>query len=331
MTAANSDLDILRTAYAWLNDGHAVSIATVVQTWGSAPRPAGSLLAIKGDGTFLGSVSGGCIEGAVIAEAREVMAAKRHKVLTFGVSDDTAWSVGLACGGTIEVLVEPLENSGLSAVLAAAERGDQAVRAINLTTGAILGAQDLGRAEGLGQAAATAVRSARSMMADTAGDRWFLHIQSLPISLVIAGAVHIAQDLFRIADIMGWRVTIVDPRTAFASADRFPRGHILTSWPDEALSAMQIGPRTAIVTLTHDPKLDDPALETALRSSAFYIGALGSKKTHAGRLDRLAAKGFTAQDMARIHGPIGLDIGARAPSEIALAIAAQIVATAQRP
>lgn len=217
-------------------------------------------------------------------------------------------------------------RGGMLHILTKAETaGDSLVRAIRLSDGheELLGPD---ATDGdLAQAAHSALREDRSHIVEIGGEEWFLQVLNPPVHLIIAGAVHIAQSLARMAAELSWRVTIVDPRTGWANEARFPGVTIAAAWPDEAMVALGLNRRTAVVTLTHDPKLDDPALSAALRSTCFYIGALGSKKTHGLRRDRLAAQGFGEQEFARIHGPVGLDIGAKSPQEIAVSILAQIV------
>jgi xanthine dehydrogenase accessory factor len=298
----------------------------VVETWGSAPRQAGSQLAISGSGDMAGSVSGGCVEGAVVTEALEALADRQPRLLTFGVSDETAFAVGLACGGTIRVLVEPVgegDHALPEALLAALVAARAAPRAVALTIRPDSWSRDL-LAPGQDPAADQRFRSDRSGMAE---DGRFIAVHNPPLRLIVVGAVHIAQPLLTIARSCGYAPTLIDPRGAFGSAARFPGETILDDWPDEALAALAPDARTAIVTLTHDPKLDDPALGAALRSPVFYIGALGSKKTHAKRVERLAAQGFAPEEVGRIHAPVGLDIGARTPAEIAVSIMAQITAS----
>jgi xanthine dehydrogenase accessory factor len=328
MTEASHDR-IPETALAWHRAGKGAALATVIETWGSAPRQAGSQLAISGEGEMAGSVSGGCVEGAVVTEALEALADRKSRVLTFGVSDETAFAAGLACGGTIRVLVEPVGEGaealpeGLLAMLVAARAEP---RAIALVTTPATWTRTL-VAPGEDAATDTRFRSDRSGMEE---DGRFIAIHNPPLRLIVVGAVHIAQPLLTIARTCGYAPTLIDPRAAFGSAERFPGETILDDWPDEALARLKPDARTAIVTLTHDPKLDDPAIRFALTSPAFYLGCLGSTRTHAKRLDRLAAAGFTPDQIAKIHAPVGLDIGAKTPAEIAVSIMAQITQTLRK-
>jgi xanthine dehydrogenase accessory factor len=316
-------------ALDWFTAGRNAALATVVETWGSAPRQVGSQLAISGDGRIMGSVSGGCVEGAVVTEALESMAEGRPRLLTFGVSDDSAFAVGLACGGTIRVLVDPVGEGAqrlapsLLAEVAAARASRKALAyAIHTKTWE----RNVFRPGEDAQADAR-FRADRSGMED---DGRFVCVHNPPLRLIVVGAVHIAQPLLTMARACGYAPTLIDPRGTFGSAERFPGELILDDWPDEALSALAPDARTAIVTLTHDSKLDDPAILTALRGECFYLGCLGSTRTHAKRLERLRAAGLDEAALARIHAPVGLDIGAKTPAEIAVSILAQITGVLRR-
>ena len=322
------EADVPDIAARWIGAGHKVAFATVMKTWGSAPRQAGSQIAVRDDGAFVGSVSGGCVEGAVIEEARAAMADGKVRKLEFGVADHTAWSVGLACGGRIEIFVEPLvggkTDETLAALNDARQAGRSAVRAVDLATGEALLIDPASDSSRLGLAASDAVRTDRSAAVEIEGRSWLLVVFNPPIDLVLIGAVHVAQPLAKMAMLCGYGVRVIDPRTSFATEERFPGIGLSHEWPDEALAKRPLGPRSALIALAHDPKLDDPALGAALASPAFYIGALGSKRTHAVRLERLKAHGFPDDTLARIHGPVGLSIGAKSPAEIAVSILAQI-------
>lgn len=313
-------------ALGWHRSGAGAAIATVIETWGSAPRQAGSQLAISGSSEMMGSVSGGCVEGAVVTEALAALQDGQSRVLTFGVSDDTAFSVGLACGGTIRVLVEPV-GRGLPVDLL--ERLVE-VRAARKAVALAVDLTDWTRHilhPGDDPAVDARFRSDRSGLEE---DGRFIAIHNPPLRLVIVGAVHIAQALVTVARTCGYDCTLIDPRSAFGSAARFPGETIVEDWPDEALASLAPDARTAIVTLTHDAKLDDPAIGYALRSPVFYLGCLGSTRTHAKRVERLQAAGFSPAEIARIHAPIGLDIGAKTPAEIAVSVMAQITLALRR-
>jgi xanthine dehydrogenase accessory factor len=325
------DEDPLLAAAAWISGHQTVAIATVTRTWGSAPRQAGSQMAVREDGAFVGSVSGGCIEGAVIGEAQSALQDGKARNLKFGVTNEEAWAVGLACGGTIEVNVTPVTKAPDRETITALNAARTAHRAVVLATELSSGRTQLIYPDktgsgALGDAAAKAARHDESATVEADGTSWFLTVFNPPLDLAIIGAVHIAQPLARMAALADYAVRVIDPRTAFATEERFPNVALSHDWPDEALAARPLTQRSAIVALTHDPKLDDPALTAALRSPAFYIGALGSRQTHARRLDRLKAQGFSDADLARIHGPIGLNIGARSPSEIAVAVLGEMTA-----
>lgn len=283
-------------------DGRA-ALAIVVKTWGSSPRPAGSLLLVRADGSFEGSVSGGCIEGDVITQALDVMDSGKGRLLDYAVSNDRAWEVGLACGGSVQVVVLAVGSAGLPLELLS--RWHE-----NLASGA--------------SAALMLDTTALALRLADEDESATLHYPARP-RLAIVGAVHIAQVLAPMASLIGHEVLVIDPRSRFAAPERFPGIALDHGWPDEALASWGITPGTAVVTLTHDPKLDDPALIAALGSPAYFIAALGSRKTHAARLERLGARGFDAAALARIHGPAGLAIGAQTPAEIAASVLAQLI------
>lgn len=320
----------LAAALTWLREGRPAALATVVETWGSSPRPLGSLLAATADGAFEGSVSGGCVEGAVVTECASVLRTGAAQLLDFGVSNEHAWEVGLACGGRLNVFIERIDDADLLEKLC---KRRPLVRVIDLVSGdyAILGddesAGTLSLSQGTLDLARQALAEGRSLRADTDGRALFVAVFDVPMRLMIVGAVHVAQVLAPIAKAAGLDVIVIDPRQTFASESRFPSTALRHDWPDEALADLAPDARTAVVTLSHDPKLDDPALMAALSSPAFYVGALGSRKTHAARRKRLSAAGFANRDVARIHGPVGLDLGGRAAPEIAVAILAEIIAT----
>lgn len=320
--------DILGIAAKWFQAGHKVALGTVIRTWGSAPRQAGSLIAIRDDGAFEGSVSGGCIEGTVIERAAQTIATGQSQQLEFGVADELAWSVGLACGGKIEILLEALgaqfSAATLAAVQSAQKSGQALVRAVALRASQERLLTPGSGSDFLSEAATRAARLDRAEVVQIDGVNWFLSVFNPQLDLVIVGAAHIAQPLAQMAQLCSYSVRIIDPRTAFATSERFPGVAISHDWPDEELARAPLGPRSALVALTHDPKIDDPALRVALTSPCFYVGALGSKKTHAARLARLAAGGVSLDACTRIKGPIGLAIGAANPAEIAVAILAQI-------
>ena len=310
-------------ALRWINDGKGAALATVIQTWGSAPRKVGSQLAVSSDAEIHGSVSGGCVEGAVVVEAVQALSDGKCRVLEFGVSNIEAFAVGLACGGTIKVMIEPVGTGAgpdvetiIEMCAARAERRAIAYR-VNLKSWER-------RLERPGHGGGTETVGRTESRID--GDEFVL-VHNPPLKLVVVGAVHIAQPLLRIARLAEFTTVLIDPRDSFATRDRFPDETVLDDWPDEALATVGLDSHTAVVTLTHDPKLDDPAIIAALKSEVFYLGCLGSRATHEKRVARLAEAGIprTAIDQ-RIHAPVGLGIGASSPAEIAIAIMAEIVA-----
>ena len=319
--------DVLNTAIEWLKNGKGVAIATVVGTWGSSPRPAGSLLAVTEDGAFVGSVSGGCVEGAVVEHGLGIIRGGPNQLLDFGISNDRAWEVGLACGGEMKVFVgaapsvrelERMLNERPIAVVTDLVSGarelvspDSAVGTLGLS-----GAETAAARQALRQNQGQMISSERPL---------FAAVYNLPLRMVIVGAVHVAQTLAPMAVLAGFDVTVIDPRHSFATEARFPGITLLDDWPDDAMAKIALDSRTAVVTLTHDPKLDDPALAAALRSESFYIGALGSRRTHAKRVDRLKTVGLDDAAISRIHAPIGLPLGGRKASEIAVAILAEVI------
>ena len=298
-----SELDrLVGAAFEWA--GAPLALATVISTWGSAPRPRGSHMLVHADGRFEGSVSGGCVEGEVLHAAAATIADGRSRTLEFGVADATAWEVGLPCGGNITILMQPVDADGFApamfALIAERRRAGQAlVLETDLATG-------------------------RTIVADQAG-AGFVNRYAPPRRLLIVGAVQIAQALAPIALGLDIVPTIIDPRARFLTEERFPGIARDDRWPDEAVTAARPDAATAIVTLSHDPKIDDPALIVALRSPAFYVAALGSTRSHAKRLERLAAAGFSSEELARLDAPAGLAIGAQGPAEIALSIAAGMI------
>lgn len=303
-------------ALAWHRDGRGAALATVVETWGSAPRRVGSQLVISGRGEIEGSVSGGCVEGAVVTEALEALAQGTSRLLEYGVSDGDAFAVGLACGGTIRVLVEPVGAELTESLLSDLVAARAARRAVAYVANLAAGTRHLTTTD-----YPERFRMDRSEFEEDG--QTFVAIHNPPLRMIVVGAVHIAQALVPMARIVGYDPVIIDPRDAFGSTSRFPGETILNDWPDDAIATLGLDARTALVLLTHDPKLDDPAITAAIASDVFYIGALGSKRTHASRVDRLTAQGIPADRIARIHGPVGLDIGAAGPAEIALSILAE--------
>lgn len=318
---------LLKRACDWDNQEQA--IAFVLQTWGSSPRPVGSLMLINALGEFEGSVSGGCVENMVISESSDVIQSGTPKRLTYGVSDESAWEVGLPCGGTIEVLILKVPDSQFSNLLL---NHMPVTLAADITNGNIglctesvwLGSLDL--QPELQELSLAALESGRTHIETIGKKQIFLRPFARPWRLMIVGAVHIAQQLAAIAQDTEFDVIIIDPRRSYATDGRFPSVQLVHDWPDTALLSLSLDHRSAVVTLSHDPKIDDPALDAALRSRAFYIGALGSQRNHQGRLKRLQSTHKNSAELARIRSPVGLDIGGNQPNEIAISILAEIIA-----
>ena len=312
-------------ARAWLETGRPVAIATVVDTWGSAPVRTGGQLAIAGVEEFQGSVSGGCVEADVIAAGLDVIQSGRPETLSFGVADETAWRAGLACGGTIRVHVSRLDPKSDLPFLKRVDTAIAERAPIVVATRLADGTRQIFDAAATEPEIADALRRGRSAL-DASGEM-FLHAITPARRVIIVGATHIAQHLSMMATASGYDVNVIDPRTAFANPTRFEPSQIVTGWPDDGLAKLTSDPFTAVVTLTHVQEIDDEALTLALRSPCRYIGSLGSRKTHAKRVARLKSAGFSDMDVARIHAPIGIDIAAETPGEIATSILAEIIAT----
>lgn len=348
--------ELLETLEAWRAEGIAPGRAVVVRTFGSAPRPEGAVLLAAPDGRLAGSVSGGCVEGAAFEEIEQARATGRARVIRYGISDEEAWDVGLACGGTIDVLVQP--SLGEPLVDAARAPGDGRGGRVVATVlpddapppefgphepgaGAAppdpivvdeggevhgsLGDQALDGA--LVAAALEALDRGRSRTVVVGGRQVFLEAFPVRPRLVVVGAVEVARALVRLAAEVGFQTVVVDGRAAFATPERFPGvDRLVVGWPDEVAEEIGLGPNDAVAVLTHDVKFDEPAIVEALRRGCRYVGAVGSRKTQADRRERLREAGLTDEELARLRGPIGLDLGGREPPETALAILAEIVA-----
>jgi xanthine dehydrogenase accessory factor len=336
--------DILPAVAGWRAAGQRVALATVVRVEGTAPRQPGARLAVTESGDLAGSVSGGCVEGAVAEEAAALWQGRGPLRLRYGITADMLTDVGLSCGGDITVALAPLDPATYD-VLAAALAAGQPIAQATVVSGPGAGRALLVPPKGAPTGSihpaldATLIDDCRVLMAQGGtvvrtyaapdGEREiFLEYFSPPPRMIIVGAVHIAIPLHRLARELGYHVTVVDARRSLATPDRFPQAHtVQVAWPDEVLPALAPDAQTAVVVLTHDAKFDEPALLAALASDAGYIGAIGSRGTNATRFTALRAAGTTEADLARIHAPIGLDLGGRTPAEIALAILAEIVAT----
>jgi xanthine dehydrogenase accessory factor len=356
--------ELLDQVRAWQAEGAALGRAVVVRTFGSAPRPEGASLVVTADGRLAGSVSGGCVEGAAVEEIERARADGVSRVIRYGISDEQARDVGLACGGTIDVLVEPFLRpevlaaaggpGGVAVVipLPADAPGPAFGPALGPAFGPALGTHQPGTGEppastmtvaedgtttgstGSPEAEAAISRAARDLLArggaatiEVAGRQYFLEGFAAAPRLVIVGAVQVAVPLVRLARELGYATAVVDGRAAFATRDRFPDvDALVVGWLDDVADAIGLGPADAVAVLAHDVKFDEPAIVEALRRGCRYVGAIGSRKTQADRRARLLAAGVEEADLARLRGPIGLDLGGRAPAETALAIMAEVVA-----
>jgi len=339
-------------ALEWLDAGRRVVSATLVETIGSAPLDPGAEMLVDDTGRIEGSVTGGCVEGALVHEAGEVLAGGAARVVTYGISDAQAVDVGLMCGGTVQLFVHELSRTDAAPALAATRDAIAAGEPVALATlldgpsaGAKLAVTPDGAVGTLGVTELlddSVARDARgfldegrsavrrySALGEVMGSDLRVHLQTFatPPAMVIFGAIDFSAALARMAGEIGYRVTICDARAAFARSPRFSRhAEVVVDWPDRYLAARALGPRDAVLVFTHDPKFDEPALTAALASGAGYVGALGSRRTHADREARLRDAGLTDDDLARISSPCGLDVGARTPAETAIAILAEILA-----
>lgn len=325
--------DVLKAARRWIDTEGRVAMATVVGTWGSAPVGIGGQMVVAPDGRFEGSVSGGCVEGEVIAEAEDILADGKPKTLTFGVADETAWQVGLPCGGQIKVFLERLDKSNGSELLDRAIDARTRRRGILVKTKLNDGQRQIfERNEAKGDALVREhFESGESELQETPDGEVFLHTMVPPARVLIIGATHIGQILAQLVKLAGHEVMVIDPRTAFAAEARFPGIRLDTEWPQDTIPKIGLDPYTAVVALAHVGHIDDEALKLAMRSDCFYIGALGSKRNHAKRTERLKAAGFGEAEIARIHSPIGINIGAHNPPEIAISIMAEVVLALRGP
>lgn len=350
--------DLLDTLDAWRAEGVDAGRAVVVRTFGSAPRPEGAVLIVADDGRLMGSVSGGCVEGAAAEEIERARRTGNARVIRYGISDEEAWDVGLACGGTIDVLVQPSVPAEVAAAAAGAlgTRGRSTAVATPLPTDAppaefgqhqpgagappatpiVIGSggQVLEGSAGdpttdvaLAAAAARILDDGRSRTVEVGGRSYFVEAFPVRPRLVVVGAVEVARSLVRYARELGYETVVVDGRAAFATPERFPDvDRIVVAWPDEAFDTLDVGPNDAVAILSHDPKFDEPAIVEAIHRGCRYVGAVGSRKTQSDRRARLRDAGLTSDEIGRLHGPIGLDLGGRDPAETALAIMAEIVA-----
>lgn len=336
--------NLLPTVERWQQEGKRIALATVVKVYGSAPQPLGAKMIISDRGEMAGSVSGGCVESAVVQEALEVIHNGEARLVPFGISDEVAWNVGLACGGTIEVFVEPWARTDVFRAWENALRARRMVVIVTRLSPPHMGKKLLFSPDGttvgdlgdippdtLGEYARAAMATHRpERLHVTQGEvhaDLFVDVFPPPPKLIVVGAVHIAIPLVTFARELGFRTYVVDARAAFATHDRFPHAdELIIGWPEDVLPQIGLDESTYVVVLSHDEKLDNPALKVALSHPVRYVGALGSRKTHARRVAALREMGVSEEALARIHAPIGLNIGARRPEEIAVAIIAEIVA-----
>ena len=353
MTGRETDVDeILEKLESWRRQGSDVGVATVVKTSGSTPRQVGAKLLVRGDGELAGSVSGGCVEADVAVHAQEVLQAGQPRLVSYGISDEMGLSVGLACGGSIDVLIEPSsprpvpEGEGaLDAIAALVRREVPVVLGTVLRPEALIGRHAwLARGELRGslgdsalqqaflQAAPGLLRSGQSKTISASSSdgeeaELFIDAYPAPPTLLIFGGVHVAIPLTKYAKILGYRVHVIDPRGVFATRERFADAdELFIERPEDYLARTEVNENSYVVVLTHDPKFDEPVLTSVLPTRASYVGAIGSRKTNQDRMARLEGQGVSRDLLARIHSPIGLDIGSQVPEEIALAIMAEIVA-----
>jgi xanthine dehydrogenase accessory factor len=331
--------EILADVDSWLDEENVnIALATVVRTWGSAPRKAGAKMAVAADGRIAGSVSGGCVEGAVVEAALETLESGTPQLLHFGVADETAWEVGLACGGNIDIFVEKMDQrtyqfarehlkNNLPGSVATVIRGHGSLIGAKVTydeTDFWISNQAI-KVAGASKELLSKVTQTQQIRL---GDQLELFVDYMRPSptLIVVGGVHVAIVLTAMAKMLNYRTVVIDPRRSFSSTERFPNVDLLIQqWPQKAFENLILSPATAVALLTHDPRIDDPALKILLESPVFYIGALGSRKTHAARRKRLKNMGYSESQISKIHAPIGLNIEAESPEEIALAVLAEIV------
>lgn len=304
------DLQVLRSSVAWRREGHAVVLVTIVETWGSSPRPVGAMLAVRDDGQVSGSVSGGCVEDDLIHKIRhESLAVDRPQVVTYGITKEEAERYGLPCGGTLQLVLEPVaDDSALSELLERIERHELVSRTLDMETGRIV----------LGPASRDDVLSFdKRTLKCVYGPRW---------RLLVVGAGQLSRYLAQMAQALDYHITVCDPREEYADTWDVEGTTLDRGMPDDVVTAMNLDSHSAVVAVTHDPKIDDLALLEALKSPAFYVGALGSRLNTQKRRERLALFDLSETELDRLHGPVGLRIGSKTPPEIAVAILAELTA-----
>ncbi|MBN3804282.1 XdhC family protein [Paraburkholderia sp. Ac-20336] len=304
------NLEVLKSSARWLEQGHRALLVTVVRTWGSSPRPEGAMLVVRDDGTVVGSVSGGCIEDDLIDRVRRRGIEKtKPEVVKYGITADEAHRFGLPCGGTIQLVLEPLtEASGIAELCYAVESGRLVARTLDMATGA--------------------ARLGPARMTDgvDCNDQRLVTIHGPRYRMLVIGAGQLSRYLCNIAVGLDYQVTVCDPREEYTEAWNLPGTTLIRSMPDDAVLDMKLDERCAVIALTHDPKLDDLALMEALKTRAFYVGALGSRRNNAARRERLGEFDLDATELARLRGPVGIYIGSRTPPEIAVSILAEVTA-----
>ncbi|MFT6827476.1 MAG: xanthine dehydrogenase accessory factor [Roseivirga sp.] len=338
-SSSTAMIDIVSSIRKLMKEGQQLAIATVVNTWKSSPRPVGSCLVITQEGEMIGSVSGGCVEGAVVKKGLEVLATRKAVVVHYGITDEEAWEVGLSCGGELEIFIQPFytdavwaeldqlleEDAGFSLLMTLNESPQYSVVLAN------------------GEVSGTPLLKAQLAAIETAyyesdsktlasGNHFVMTFPKKPLLLMI-GSAHITVALTEMAKMFGFETLLIDPRATFATKTIYKSkpDQIQIHWPQEVLPGFDLNKNTYAVILSHDPKIDDEALKILLKSEVRYIGALGSRKTHAKRIDRLTAFGFSPSELDLIHAPIGLDIGSKMPREIALSIMAEIIKVKNTP
>ena len=304
------DTEVLKSAVAWLDAGRKATLATVVKTWGSAPRPIGAMLVIRDDGHVMGSVSGGCVEDDLIERVKaHQMTGGKPEIVTYGVTAEQAARFGLPCGGTLQLVLEPVKpESQLKELLATIERHELVARTLDMESGRVK--LEAGRWS-------DALEFDGKILKSVHGPRW---------RLLIIGAGQTSRFLAQMAQALDYQVTVCDPREEYADEWNLPGAALVRGYPDDVVLQMNPDPNLAVVAVTHDPKLDDAALTEALKSPAFYVGALGSKLNNDKRRARLADFDLSAAEISRLRGPVGLKIGSRTPAEIAISILAEITA-----
>ncbi|WP_439891232.1 XdhC family protein [Ralstonia sp. 25C] len=304
------DLEVLKTSVRWLEQGRRVLLVTVVKTWGSSPRPEGAMLALRDDGVVVGSVSGGCIEDDLIDRVRrEGLHHTEPEAVKYGISAEEAHRFGLPCGGTLQLVLEPLNAaSGIDALLHAVEAGQLVARTLDMATGATV-LQHANATDGL--------QFDEQRLTTIHGPRY---------RMLVIGAGQLSRYLCQIAVGLDYQVTVCDPREEYSEDWSIPGVTMVRTMPDDTVMAMKLDERSAVIALTHDPKLDDLALMEALKTPAFYVGALGSRRNNANRRERLKEFDLSDAELARLHGPVGIYIGSRTPPEIAISILAEVTA-----